>query len=97
MLQLMLSIDNTKVNNFDIEGASAFFKVEILFVWLISFHNLLGQWKKHHQKQPTEVFFEEGALKDFSKFKGKYLCQSLFFNKKRDSDTVVFLWILRKC
>lgn len=32
MLQLMLSIDNTKVNNFDIEGASAFFKVEILFV-----------------------------------------------------------------
>ena len=32
MLQLFLSIDNTKVNNFDIDGASAFFKVGTLFV-----------------------------------------------------------------
>ena len=28
-----------------------------------------------------DVFFEKGVLKNFAKFKGKHLCQSLFFNK----------------
>ena len=32
-------------------------------------------------KQPTEVFYKKGALKKFSKFTGKLLCQSLLFNK----------------
>ena len=45
------------------------------------------------------------VLKNFAKFTRKHLCRSLFFNKvaglrpatllKRDSGTVVFLWILR--
>ena len=29
----------------------------------------------------TNVFYEEGALKSFTRFTGKHLCQSLFFNK----------------
>ena len=29
----------------------------------------------------TEVFCEKGVLKNFTKFTGKHLCQSLFFNK----------------
>ena len=29
----------------------------------------------------TNVFYEEGALKNFTRFTGKHLCQSLFFNK----------------
>ena len=33
------------------------------------------------QKQPPEVSYKEGVLKNFEKFTGKYLCQSLFFNK----------------
>ena len=33
-----------------------------------------------------EVFCKKGALKNFAKFTGKHLCQSLFFNK------VVGLW-----
>ena len=33
------------------------------------------------QKQPPEVFYKKGVLKNFAKFTGKYLCQSLFFNK----------------
>ena len=33
------------------------------------------------QKQPPEVFYKKGVLKNFTKFTGKYLCQSLFFNK----------------
>ena len=33
------------------------------------------------RKQPPEVFCEKGALRIFTKFAGKQLCQSLFFNK----------------
>ena len=33
------------------------------------------------QKQPPEVFCKKGDLKNFAKFTGKHLCQSLFFNK----------------
>ena len=57
------------------------------------------------QKQPPEVFCKKGVLRNFSKFTGKHLCQSLFFNKvaslkpatllKRDSGTGIFLLILR--
>ena len=32
-------------------------------------------------KQPPEVFYKKGILKNFSKFIGKHLFQSLFFNK----------------
>ena len=38
------------------------------------------------QKQPPEIFYKKGVLKDFAKFTGKHLCQSLI---KR------LLWILR--
>ena len=33
------------------------------------------------QKQPPEVFYKKGVLKNFAKFTGKHLCQTLFFNK----------------
>ena len=32
-------------------------------------------------KQPLEVFYEKGVPRNFTKFTGKHLCQSLFFNK----------------
>ena len=32
-------------------------------------------------KQPPEVFYKKGVLKNFTKFTGKHLFQSLFFNK----------------
>ena len=43
-----------------------------------------------------EVFCKKGFLRNFAKFSGKHLCQSLFFNKvktllKKGSDTGVFL------
>ena len=34
-----------------------------------------------HQKQPPEVFYKKDVLRNFAKFTGKHLCQSLFFNK----------------
>ena len=51
-----------------------------------------------------EVFCKQCVLRNFAKFTGKHLHQSLFFNKvaglrnqrTRDSDTGVFLSILRK-
>ena len=33
------------------------------------------------QKQPPEVFYKRSVLRYFTKFTGKHLCQSLFFNK----------------
>ena len=33
------------------------------------------------QKQPLEVFYKKGVLKNFAKFTGKHLWQVLFFNK----------------
>ena len=57
--------------------------IKTTFAWLL-------------QKQ-SPVFCKKGALKNFAKFTGKHMYQSLFFNfiKKRDSGTCVFLWILR--
>ena len=52
-----------------------------------------------------EVLCKKGALRNFSTFTGKHLCQSIFFKKaaglraatwlKRDSGTGAFLWILK--
>ena len=36
------------------------------------------------QKPPPEVFCDKGILKNFAKFTGKHLFQSLFFNKVTD-------------
>ena len=36
------------------------------------------------QKQPPEMFCKKVVLKNFAKFTGKNLCQSLFFNKGAD-------------
>ena len=36
---------------------------------------------KNLQKQPPEVFYKKGAPRNFAKFTGKHLCQSLFFNE----------------
>ena len=33
------------------------------------------------QKQQPEVFYKKVVVRNFAKFTGKYLCQSLFFNK----------------
>ena len=33
------------------------------------------------QKQRPGVFYKKGILKNFTKFTGKHLCQSLFLNK----------------
>ena len=54
------------------------------------------------QNQPPDLFYKKSVVKNFAKFTGKHLCQSLFFNKvaglmqlqlqlyqKRDSGTGV--------
>ena len=42
-------------------------------------------------KQPPEVFYEKGILKNFSKFTGNHLCRSFLFNKvfKKETPTQV--------
>ena len=40
-----------------------------------------NSWSVANQKQPSEVFYAKGVIRNFTKFTGKHLCQSLFFNK----------------
>ena len=40
-----------------------------------------NSWSIANQKQPSEVFYIKGVLRNFTKFTGKHLCQSLFLNK----------------
>ena len=35
----------------------------------------------NHRSSRPKVFCKKGVLKNFTKFTGKHLCQSLFFNK----------------
>ena len=44
-------------------------------------NQVLCKYIKTKQKQPPEVFYKKGVLRNFVKFTGKHLCQSLFFNK----------------
>ena len=37
--------------------------------------------KSYSQKRLPDVFYKKGVLKNFAKFIGKHLCQSLSFNK----------------
>ena len=52
---------------------------------------------KHYQEQPPEVFCKTRCLRNFAKFIGKHLCQSLFVNKvaglrpiKKETQALVF-------
>ena len=37
-------------------------------------------YREHYRKQPPQLFLRKSVLRDFAKFTGKHLCQSLFFN-----------------
>ena len=72
--------------------------------WVFTFFNFIinkGRHKIHsarrnivelktwlRQKQPPEVFYKKGVLKNFTKFTGKHLCQSLFLMKLQASAIV---------
>ena len=78
---------STMCNSF--EGKSLF-----CFCFLSIFSILKGGGKQVFQlrgptprKSSPEVFYQKSILKNVSKFTGKYLCQSLFFNK------VAGLWL----
>ena len=50
---------------------------------LLQFISNPSHGSKHNlfTEQPLEVFCKKGVLKNFTKFTGKHLFQSLFFNK----------------
>ena len=52
--------------------------VKLLFPTICIYH--FHVWKQFLKKQYREVFREKGILKNFTKFTGKHLCWSLFFN-----------------
>ena len=60
------------------------FRDKIYYLNKIYFCFAKIKFSKHtlyKQKQPPEVFYKKSVLRDFTKFTGKHLCQSLSFNK----------------
>ena len=41
----------------------------------------ISRKNSNYRSSRPEVFCKKGALRNFAKFTGKYLCQNLFFNK----------------
>ena len=73
-----------------------------LFLWTNNIFQIHTStiFYKYRSSRP-EVFRKKSVLWNFTKFTGKHLCLSVFFNKvaglrpaKRDSGTGVFLWVL---
>ena len=78
--------------------------VHFLSIWWITLSKHL--YKGNMKKQSPRLVLWKVVLRNFAKFTGKHLCQSLLFNKvaglrpatllkKRHWHTGVFLWILR--
>ena len=71
-----------------------------LIITLTNFASLFPQYFYYYfnfRSSRTEVFCKKGVLRNFAKFTGKQLCQSLFFNKaeacyfiKKEALTQVF-------
>ena len=56
----------------------------------------LARKYEYTQKQPPEVFCKKGVLRNFAKFTGKHLCQSLFFNKVSGLEVLTYPYICYK-
>ena len=50
-------------------------------LWKIVFCLIVHSTNSNFRSSRPEVFCRKGALKNFPKFTGKHLCQSLFYNK----------------
>ena len=81
--------------NFAKFSRTSFFKEH-----LFSQNNFSGcSWKSKSRSSKPEAFCKKGVLRNFSKFTGNSLCQSLFFTALgiysfSVLDTGLFLWIL---
>ena len=56
-------------------------------MWTYPYHSIIF----HFREQPTEVVYQKCGVKNFSKFKGKRLSQSLLFNKFANLRSVTLL------
>ena len=53
-----------------------------MMILIFSFHvNIFNPWIFIYKSSRPEVFYKKGVLRNSTKFTGKHLCQSLFFNE----------------
>ena len=52
-----------------------------IYTYIYIYIYITASVNSYHQNQPPKVFCKKGVLRNFAKFTGKHLCQSLFFNK----------------
>ena len=89
---------NVKMDGSVLEEKSSFKILELIFFSKLDWGSYIISVARSSHRSCS---IKKGILKNFSKFTGKHLCQSLFFNKvaglrpaillKRDSGTGVFL------
>ena len=60
--------------NFSVFGKNVFFPIR-------SYLTLFFIWATDFRSSCSEVFCRKAVFRNFAKFTGKHLCQSLFFNK----------------
>ena len=105
-LLFCLFLKSSKAFSVSLRLAFLYWQTHCIFI--VSIEDLKDSWNHYYQKQSSwgvrssrpEVFCKEGAIENFTKFRGNYLCQSLFFSKNCsrkawNSDAGVFLWILQ--
>ena len=59
------------------------------FIWDLFKTSILS---KPLRSSRPEVFCKKGGLRNFTKFTGKHLCQSLSFNKVADTNLTFLFW-----
>ena len=75
----MVLVMKKKQNTYDVLKEAAIQKISFIYVVLKSRHIL-----ENSEGGRPEVFCKKVVLRNLTKFKGKHLCQSLFFNKVAD-------------
>ena len=54
-------------------------------------HSLPSRYENNFRSIRPKAFYKKGVLRNFAKFTGKHLCQSLFFNKVADLEACDFI------
>ena len=83
-----LHLENLKYFTLTRKGSNSYFKMAPLTNICLIYKIIFIQHQEPHQtlklstnSSRPEMFCKKGVLRNFAKFTGKHLCQSLFFNK----------------
>ena len=74
------NVEITLVSSLGNEGQLGINPTEFQSFERIVLGHFAEAYREHYRKQPPQLFLRKSVLRNFAKFTGKHLCQSLFFN-----------------